>query len=86
MDAGSDISRGAVTAAFGRNLRRIRLARGFSQEAFAERAGVHRTYVGAVERGERNPALVNIIRFATVLGVQPAELMPALGECDLADG
>jgi transcriptional regulator with XRE-family HTH domain len=46
-----------------------------SQEALAHQAGLHRTYVGAVERGERNVSIDNIERLARALGVTPAELM-----------
>lgn len=73
-----------VRLRFGHKLRQYRLARGLSQEAFAALAQVHRTYVGSVERGERNPSLLNICRFARALGLQPADLMPDLppeGSC-----
>jgi transcriptional regulator with XRE-family HTH domain len=55
----------------------IRLKRkelGYSQESFASCCGVHRTYMGAVERGERNISLQNIIRVANALRIRPSEL------------
>jgi transcriptional regulator with XRE-family HTH domain len=57
------------------NLRRLRRERGLSQEALAERAGIHRTYLGSVERAERNVAIDNICRIAWALGVRPADLL-----------
>lgn len=57
-------------AAFGANLRHLRLAAGMSQELLADRAGLHRTYVGSVERGERNIGLENIHALAAALGVE----------------
>ncbi|MEX2122119.1 MAG: helix-turn-helix transcriptional regulator [Pirellulales bacterium] len=61
---------------FGRKLRDTRLRIGISQERLAELAGLHRTYVSGVERGERNISLVNIERLAKALGVSMADLMP----------
>ena len=62
---------------FGNRLRELRQARGVSQEALADLAGLHRTYVSSVERGERNISLQNIDRLAAALEVSLAELMPA---------
>jgi transcriptional regulator with XRE-family HTH domain len=59
---------------FGRAVRRMRSRQGYSQEAFAARIGVHRTFIGSVERGETNISLANIARVAKGLGVTLAEL------------
>jgi transcriptional regulator with XRE-family HTH domain len=67
-----------LQVAFGRRIRDLRKARGLSQEDLAERAGLHRTYVGGIERGERNPSLVNIGQIAQALGVTVHELFEAL--------
>lgn len=60
---------------FGARVRALRERAGISQEALADRAGLHRTYVGSVERGERNISLANIHRLADALGVPPSELL-----------
>ena len=65
----------ALSRAFGQKLRELRLAKACSQEELAGLAGVHRTYVGMVERGEKNVTLVTLFRFANALGVPPAELI-----------
>lgn len=62
-------------ALFAANVRRLRVAAGLSQEALAERADLHRTYVSSVERAERNVSLENIFRLAKALGVDPRELL-----------
>jgi transcriptional regulator with XRE-family HTH domain len=59
---------------FGRRIRGLREAMGISQEELADRAGMHRTYLGGIERGERNPALKNISALAKALEVDIAEL------------
>jgi transcriptional regulator with XRE-family HTH domain len=70
-----------LLAAFGRAVRRRREEVGLSQEALAEAADLHRTYIGDVERGGRNISLVNIARVACALGVPAADLV-ALAERD----
>jgi transcriptional regulator with XRE-family HTH domain len=59
---------------FGKRVRELRLAKGLSQEELAFRADIHRTYLGGIERGERNPALKNIAAIAKALGVSLSEL------------
>jgi transcriptional regulator with XRE-family HTH domain len=70
-----DRPREPLLAAFGAAVRRLRRERGWSQEDFADRVGVHRTYMGDIERGLRNVGLVNIGRIATGLDVTLAVLM-----------
>lgn len=60
---------------FARRLRQIRQSRGLSQEAVADLAGLHRTYVGSVERGERNISIDNMECLAKALGVELSELL-----------
>ena len=60
---------------FASNVRRLRLEAGMSQEELAERAGVHRTYVGMLERGEKNVTIYNIERIAMALLVEPFVLL-----------
>lgn len=62
----------------GLKIRQLRLSLDLSQEELAERAGLHRNYVGGVERGERNIALLNIVGIARALGVRPQVLFDPL--------
>ena len=65
-------------ASFGKQVRKLRLERGLSQEKLAELANLHRNYVGGVERGERNIAIINIVALAHALRVKPAKLLEPL--------
>ncbi|ATQ42287.1 helix-turn-helix domain-containing protein [Caulobacter mirabilis] len=65
--------------ALGREIRRRRKALGISQEALAERAGLHRNYIGFLERGERNPAATTVFALARALGVSAAALVADVG-------
>ena len=67
--------RAAVQRAFGDRVRMLRHRLGVSQDEFALRSGLHRTYIGAVERGECNISLVNVVRIAETLEVPPAALL-----------
>ena len=60
---------------FANNLREARLRRGWSQEDLAEESGLHRTYVGSVERGERNISVDNMECLAKAVGVELIELL-----------
>jgi len=64
-----------ILKAFGATLRAYRQQAGLSQEKLAAKAGLDRTYVGGAERGERNVALVNIVRLAEALGIEPSALL-----------
>lgn len=66
---------GDLQKAIGRNLRAHRQAKGLSQEAFADLLGVHRTYMGGIERGERNLTLKSLERIAGRLGLDPLALL-----------
>ena len=65
---------------FGKRIRQLRTARNLSQEELAELTGFHRTYIGMVERGERNISLSNIGVFAKAFGITVSELLDHEGK------
>ena len=67
--------RADIPVRFGRRVRRLRQDQGYSQESFAYACELDRTYVGGIERGERNVALRNIEKIADTLGITVSELM-----------
>lgn len=66
---------GDVRAEVGERIRRARLAAGVSQEELSFRAGLHRTYISDVERGNRNVTVKTLVAIARALGIKPAELL-----------
>lgn len=64
----------------GRNVRRIRLEKGLTQEAFAERSGFSQQYLSSLERGRRNPTIVTLFELASALGVSHVALVAPDGE------
>lgn len=62
----------------GQQIQKLRKAQGFSQESFAAEAGLDRTYMGGIERGERNIAVLNLVRIAKALKVEVGDLFPPI--------
>ena len=67
--------KGPLRDILAKNMRRLRAARGLSQEALAHECGINRTYLSAVERAERNVSIDNMERLAVALGVALPELL-----------
>lgn len=63
---------------FGKRVRALRTSLGLSQEELAERANLHRNYIGGIERGERNLGLINLVQLAHALSVKPAKLLDGI--------
>lgn len=64
-----------LNQSFGHQVRRYRKEKGFSQEELADLCNLHRTYIGSIERGERNVSLNNVEKIANALGVPVANLI-----------
>lgn len=64
-----------IRARLGLNVRRLREAKGWSQEDYADRAGIHRTYVSDIERGRRNPTVTVVEKLAVPFDIQPGALL-----------
>ncbi len=67
-----------VLIKLGNKVRELRKMKNLSQEAFADEVGLDRTYVGGIERGERNIATLNLIRIAIALNVEVGQLFPSI--------
>jgi len=65
-----------VKKQFGKQLRKLRYEKDWTQEELADRAGLHSTYIGQIERGVRNPSLVNLYKLAKALKVSAGKLLP----------
>ncbi|HYW55782.1 MAG TPA: helix-turn-helix transcriptional regulator [Polaromonas sp.] len=68
-----------ILTALGDAIRRTRAAKDLSQEALADLAGLDRSYMGGIERGEHNVAVINLSKIAEALGVRPSKLLAAAG-------
>lgn len=68
----------AIRNKFGKQVRNLRREHDWSQEDLADNSGVHRTYIGAIERGEQNVSIDNIIKLAKALGVSLEQLFKGL--------
>lgn len=64
-----------ITTRLGKNIRRLREEKGWSQEDYADRAGIHRTYVSDIERGRRNPTITVVEKLAQPFGIKAGALL-----------
>ncbi len=72
----SDAGAQEVLRAFGQRVRDLRTSAEMTQEHLADASGLHRTYVGSLERGERNVSVINLYVLARALAFQPGDLLP----------
>ena len=68
------MAKNSIQKQFGKKVRELRLEKGYSQEGFAFACGLHRTYIGCIERGEKNVTIVNIEKIAKALKVEITDL------------
>jgi transcriptional regulator with XRE-family HTH domain len=73
---GKPITHREVLLKFGDKLQKVRKSKGISQEELAAKLAMHRTYVGMIERGERNPTIRTLYKIAKALKVSASELLP----------
>jgi len=66
----------SILKTFGAQVRKLRKERGMTQEQLADAAGIERSYMGTIERGERNPTLLKVYRIAKALKVSAGQLLP----------
>jgi transcriptional regulator with XRE-family HTH domain len=76
----NDANSSFLLRALGQRIRELRTERGYSQEAFADQCGVHRTFMGTVERGESNLSFQNVVKVSSALGIPLASLFKDLEE------
>jgi len=75
-----------VLKVLGLRIRDLRRAQSLSQEAFADKCGVHRTFMGTLERGESNLSFSNLLKVASTLGISMAELLEGVDQDAVSDG
>lgn len=69
---------GELQTVLGKRIRELRLKNGFSQESFADHCGLHRTYMGGIERGEHNLTMGTVMTVSTALGITMSELLAGI--------
>ena len=69
------VSKEQILKKFGERIKQLRRLSGYSQEAFADRVGIHRTYMGRIERGESNPPIFTVYKIIKVLKIKSSEFL-----------
>lgn len=73
---GKPITHKLILQKFGQKIQKVRQSKGITQEELAARLGMHRTYIGLIERGERNPTIRTLYKIAKALKVPASDLLP----------